>query len=102
MSAVYRVFGQRGEYSDFNEWSLRAFTDEAEAGRFKVACELEVARVRRETETIDNGGDPFGSVAWKKKETIVSKFDPSVTGERVYSSYPTTYGVEKIEVGWPK
>lgn len=97
MSKIYVVVGRRGQYSDFNQWNVRAFLDEGDAGTFKVQCELEARRtdgVRLEYQRDDQADNNRN---WDAE--MVNKFDP---GASIHWLDPNEYSVEELEIGFPK
>lgn len=54
-SAVWVVVGETGEYSDYSEWNVAAFTDERQAEAFKDACQREAEKVNGKHCEIRNG-----------------------------------------------
>ena len=53
MSKVYVVFGTTGEYSDYVEWPVCAFADEALAIRMVELCDGEWRRIKASPEYND-------------------------------------------------
>ena len=81
---TYIVFGDRGEYSDYQLWAVRAFDNEAEAERFKEECQ----RIYDDARDKSDNEDWY---AW------THPFDPDAGG--TYSR--VRYTVSEVPFGWP-
>jgi hypothetical protein len=78
--SVWIVVGETGEYSDYSEWNVAAFTTEELAGDFRNLCQGEADKV--------NGKD------CKLRDGFKSAYDT-----QYYCNYTgTTYRVEMVEV----
>jgi len=82
-SAVWVVVGETGEYSDYSEWNVAAFTEEEQAEAFKDACKREVERIKKP-------GDGYPRVREGFKHAYDTQFHMDYTG--------TDYRVEMVQV----
>lgn len=80
---VYVVYGTTGEYSDRQEWTVKAFVNEERAKRFAGACQDEVTRLKALY------GD---ELRWNKAD--IHKYDPQFKWD--YTG--TDYWVDEIEL----
>ena len=81
--SVWVVVGETGEYSDYSEWNVAAFTTETEAIRFKEECEREVFRISDGTK-----GNPRLREGFR--HSYDTQFHMDYTG--------TSYRVDMVEV----
>jgi len=89
---VYLVFGRTGEYSDANEWRVRAYEDEGEAEHCVRRCTELAAAV---FEVRDGQYDDVGTPAhtwWTKALEAAKSEDDSIQCD--YTG--TTYWLEKL------
>lgn len=74
MGLVHYVIGSQGEYSDRDEWVVRAFATKEDAESFRLLCAAEAVRVKAEDAAAGY------SVSYAQKEGILSKYDPRCRG----------------------
>ena len=75
------MVGETGEYSDYSEWNVVAFTSEALASQFRDMCQVEADKV--------NGSDDY-RLRHGFKHAYDTQFYCDYTG--------TKYRVEMVEV----
>lgn len=94
MKTIYVVEGQTGEYSDHNEWPVKAFVNE-EAAKTLV---LNAQARAREIEIEKNNQD-FSDGGWytnPKPSRFVNQFDPNMSMDYTGTQY-IYYPIELVE-----
>jgi hypothetical protein len=86
---IYVVMGSTGEYSDHDEWMVKAFTSEVAAQRFVQECDLEAKRIDA---VVEAAGWYFTYV--RDNPAAQSACDPRF--RRDYTG--TTYSYESVEL----
>ena len=81
--SVWVVVGETGEYSDYSEWNVAAFTTESEAINFKEECERETSRISGGTKNSPRLREGF-------RHAYDTQFHMDYTG--------TSYRVDMVEV----
>lgn len=95
---IYLVYGSHGEYSDYSEWNVAAFTDEQKANLFKDLVQRKYndawARFKEDEESWWNLSEQGVKSPVPEVSVYLFEEDPAAP---ISSGYEATYSVTPVK-----